>query len=158
MYRDVEINIDPRNLRRDVQNLIVDRIGSITADSMVYERIMGAIWEGMQDSGQLPVDSGALEAGEGGPYFSQCNSWKDNKGRVHKMTQYERFGNTYVTSHARTSTLHIAPFERRPSDDVYYAYRKEDPILEARDAALGNPWVLSQIAEIVGIKFREKSK
>ena len=152
---EVRITIAPGEIRNAVRQEIEGRVGALTSDSMVYDQVMGAIWEGMQMSGELPVDSEALEAGEG-EHFSQHTSWTDKKNRVHNSTLYPRIGNTYVTTHARTSTLHVDPFERRPSEDIHYASRHEDQIMNAKDSALSDPWVLARIEEITTNKLNRK--
>lgn len=152
---DVRVTINVNELKANIRDVIDRKIGAVTSDTIVYDRVMGAIWEGMQMSGELPVDSGALETGEGGPFTSKHTSWTDKKGRVHQSTLYPRYGNTTVTTHGRQSTLHVNPVEVRPSYDVYYASRQADKIEAAKDSAMEDAYVLSQIAEIVGDKMRE---
>lgn len=150
----ITVTVNVNELKTKVRDEIERMIGSVTSSTETYDRVMGAIWEGMQMSGKLPVDSGALEAGQG-VHTPTKTQWRDSKGRVHNHIPYPRQGNTYVTTHGRKSTLHVDPFEIRPSEDLHYAYRKEDEILEAKDAALNDPYVLSQIADIVGDKMRK---
>lgn len=157
----MEISLDiiggVNELKRRVLEETGRMMGSVTASTETYDRVMGAIWEGMQDSGKLPIDSGALESGSG-VHTSPNTTWTDKKGRVHNRTLYPRVGNTYVTTHARSSTLHIDPYEIRPSEDVYYAGRKADEIYEAFYDALDNPEVLENIADIVGDRANKSRK
>jgi len=145
-------------LKRRVLEETGRMMGSVTASTETYDRVMGAIWKGMQDSGELPEDTGALKAGEGVHSTPQKTTWTDKKGGVHNRTIYPRVGNTYVTTHARSSTLHIDPYEIRPSEDVYYAGRKADEIYNAFYDALDNPEVLENIANIVGDVAKKSRK
>lgn len=150
----VKINIDVRQLKSDIKDILDRKIGAVTSDSMIYDQVMGAIWEGMQMSGELPVDSGALEAGEGTHYPTKTQ-WRDSNGRIHNHIGYPRIGLTHTTFHSRSATLQIDPYEIRPSKEVHYAEYKQDEIFAARDSAIEDPYVLSQIADIVGDKMRK---
>lgn len=150
MAANIYVSVSDAQLNK-IGRVVQKTAEDIRTDSLVYQQILDLLRAGIEPN--LPVDSGALQAGSGVHFPTKM--YKAKNGRMYQQTQYPRYGNTYTTERA----LAFNPWEERPNRNVNYGYfpRIHSAILEAKNDFISSPEFVEGVTDII-VSSMERNK